>query len=103
MTSSARINASLVLRGSILNQLLSILPIPGSRGSFTRVGVHTKSSGLALLETLSHQPSISKMASISTAMLRGSDPMPTALRAPIPLSSPNTSTNNSLHPLITFG
>ena len=37
-----------------------------------------------------------KMASISTAMLPGSAPMPTALRAPTPASSPNISTMSSL-------
>jgi hypothetical protein len=37
----------------------------------------------------------SKMHSISTEMLPGSVPMPTALRAPTPASSPNTSAINS--------
>ena len=45
----------------------------------------------------------SKIASISTAMFPGSDPIPTAERAPIPFSFPNTSANNSLQPLITCG
>ena len=38
----------------------------------------------------------SKMASISTAMFMGSGPMPTALRAPTPLSSPKTWAMSSL-------
>src|SRR5712671_3875886 len=46
---------------------------------------------------------ISKIASISTAIFPGNDPIPTALRAPIPFSFPNTSANNSLQPLITAG
>src|SRR5690606_19436432 len=37
----------------------------------------------------------SKTASISTGMLLGSDPMPTALRTPTPLASPHTLANNS--------
>ena len=44
-----------------------------------------------------------KIASISTAIFPGSDPMPTALRAPIPFSLPQKSANSSLHPLITAG
>src|SRR3954466_16211703 len=36
-------------------------------------------------------------------MLFGSDPMPTALRAPTPASSPNTSAISSENPLITCG
>gem|GEM_PF-5182510 len=44
----------------------------------------------------------SKIASTSTAMLPGSEPMPTALRAPFP-GSPNTSTIRSLNPLMTAG
>ncbi|QEG29401.1 hypothetical protein GobsT_41970 [Gemmata obscuriglobus] len=49
------------------------------------------------------QPSISKMHSISTAMPPGSELWPTALRAPTPASSPNTSFISSENPLITFG
>src|SRR5438874_4383770 len=45
----------------------------------------------------------SKMHSISTAMLPGKEPMPTALRAPTPASSPKTSAINSETPLITSG
>ncbi len=48
-------------------------------------------------------PLISKMHSTSTAALPGSDPMPTALRAPTPFSSPNTSASNSEKPLMTTG
>src|SRR5262249_6297993 len=47
--------------------------------------------------------STSKMHSISTAMLLGNAPMPTALRAPTPASSPKTSAISSLKPLITAG
>ena len=43
------------------------------------------------------------MASISTGMLLGSEAMPTALRAALPLISPKTCTINSLKPLITCG
>ncbi len=43
----------------------------------------------------------SKMASTSTGMFAGSDAMPTALRPPIPLSSPKISTINSLKPFTT--
>lgn len=46
---------------------------------------------------------ISKMTSISTAMLPGSGPMPTAERAPMPCSGPQTSAKSSLHPLMTLG
>src|ERR1051325_1277223 len=45
----------------------------------------------------------SKIASISTAMFPGNDPMPTALRAPMPFSGPTTSAINSLYPLMTCG
>src|SRR5205085_6325010 len=45
---------------------------------------------------------ISTMHSISTGMPIGSEPMPTAERACLP-RSPNTSTNRSEQPLITFG
>jgi hypothetical protein len=38
----------------------------------------------------------SKIASISTAMLPGSEPIPTALRAPTPSSGPKTSDISSL-------
>ena len=44
-----------------------------------------------------------RCASISTAIWPGSDPMPTALRAPMPRSRPNTSAKSSLQPLITLG
>ena len=44
-----------------------------------------------------------KIASISTLILPGSEPIPTALLAPIPCSAPNTSAKSSLQPLITFG
>src|SRR5262245_57785547 len=43
------------------------------------------------------------MHSTSTAMLPGSEPMPTALRAPTPASSPKTSAISSEKPLITCG
>src|SRR6185503_12318535 len=46
--------------------------------------------------------STSTMHSISTGMPIGSEPMPTAERACLPLS-PSTSTNRSEQPLITFG
>jgi len=42
------------------------------------------------------------MHSISTGMLLGSEPMPTAERACLQ-RSPNTCTNRSEQPLITFG
>ena len=45
----------------------------------------------------------SKIASISTDIPAGSDAVPTALRAAIPHSSPNTSRISSLNPLITAG
>ena len=45
----------------------------------------------------------SNWASTSTVMFIGSDPMPTALRAPTPFSGPNNSANRSLKPLITAG
>jgi hypothetical protein len=47
-------------------------------------------------------PPTSTMTSISTGMLFGSEPMPTAERACLP-RSPNTSTNRSEQPLITLG
>lgn len=47
--------------------------------------------------------STSKMHSISTAMFPGSELCPTALRAPTPASSPNTSFISSEKPLMTFG
>jgi hypothetical protein len=43
----------------------------------------------------------SNSASISTGMSSGSDPIPTALRTPMPFSCPQISANNSLQPLIT--
>ena len=43
----------------------------------------------------------SKMASTSTGMFAGSDAIPTALRPPIPLSSPKISTMSSLNPFTT--
>src|SRR5690606_30534579 len=45
----------------------------------------------------------SNTASISTGILSGSDPIPTALLTPTPLSVPHTLANNSLHPLMTYG
>src|SRR5690349_3769471 len=50
-----------------------------------------------------HYDCSSKIASISTGMLSGRDPIPTALRTPIPLSSPHTLANSSLQPLMTKG
>ena len=49
---------------------------------------------------LCHQLS-SKIASTSTEILSGSEPIPTALRVPTPLSGPQTLANSSLQPLIT--
>ena len=48
-----------------------------------------------------HGQASSKRASISTGMSSGSDPMPTALRTPIPCSGPQISAKSSLAPLIT--
>src|SRR5207248_561194 len=45
----------------------------------------------------------SKIHSTSTEIFPGSEPMPTALRAPTPASSPNTSAINSEKPSITLG
>ena len=41
---------------------------------------------------------ISKTHSISTGIFPGSVLVPTALRTPMPISLPKTSTNSSLHP-----
>jgi hypothetical protein len=43
----------------------------------------------------------SNTASTSTGMSSGSEPMPTALRTPMPCSTPQISANSSLQPLIT--
>ena len=43
----------------------------------------------------------SNTASTSTGILAGSDPMPTALRTPLPFVSPQISTIRLLNPLIT--
>ena len=40
------------------------------------------------------------MASISTGIFPGREPMPTALLTPTPLSGPQIAANNSLHPLM---
>ena len=64
-----------------------------------KTGLQSPSQVLNALE--SHQPRTSKMASTSTGWFPGSDAMPTALRPPLPLSSPKTSTSSSLKPLTT--
>ncbi len=79
---------------------------------FTTASLHGLLEFLAWVEHAQPQPPIpksvlhatsSKMHSTSTAMFPGSGPMPTALRAPTPASSPNTSRMSSLKPLMTFG
>ena len=64
-----------------------------------KTGLESPSQDLNALE--SHQPRTSKMASTSMGWFPGSDAMPTALRPPLPLSSPKTSTSSSLKPLTT--
>src|SRR5207247_7231232 len=50
-----------------------------------------------------HRHSTSTIISISTGICSGSEPMPTAERACLPMVSPKTSTIRSEKPLITFG
>jgi hypothetical protein len=59
-------------------------------------------TGPDLQFTKSGQDLIETMPSISTEICIGSEPMPTAERACLPLS-PNTSTNRSDKPLATLG
>src|SRR5215218_396656 len=58
--------------------------------------------GVSQAEAGADQDLIARMTSISTEIWLGSEPMPTAERACLP-ASPNTSTNKSEQPLITFG
>src|SRR5262249_19982822 len=79
--------------------LTSVTPRPeASRGE------RLPSAPLTMLRAAaSHNHSTSKIHSTSTAIPPGRALVPIALRAPTPLSSPNTSAINSEKPLITFG
>ena len=59
--------------------------------------------GIPISRFENSQATNSKIVSTSTGIFEGSEPMPTALRAPLPFVSPQISTIRLLNPLMTWG